>query len=114
MYVECQVGCLEWAAVEQPVRGETTMTFPVQFVPGNYDVFAGLDVDKKSMAVIFTDHQQLRQSLRLPYSAAQLLNYVRKHFAGQRVAFVYEAGPTGFGLHDELVAAILVWSWRLR
>jgi len=33
-----------------------------------------------------------------------LLNYVRKHFAQQRVAFVYEAGPTGFGLHDELVA----------
>jgi transposase len=56
------------------------------------------------MAVIFTDHQQLKQALRLPYSAAQLLSYVRKHFAAQRVAFVYEAGPTGFGLHDELVA----------
>ena len=80
------------------------MTVQTQFVPRNYDVFAGLDVDKKSMAVIFTDHQQLLQSLRLPYSAAQLLSYVRKHFAAQRVAFVYEAGPTGFGLHDELVA----------
>lgn len=80
------------------------MTVATQFVPRNYDVFAGLDVDKKSMAVIFTDHQQLMQSLRLPYSAAQLLSYVRKHFAEQRVAFVYEAGPTGFGLHDELVA----------
>jgi transposase len=33
------------------------------------------------------------------------LNYTRKHFPGQRVAFVYEAGPTGFGLHDELTAA---------
>src|SRR5712671_2030185 len=76
-----------------------------QIVPRNYDVFAGLDVDKKSMAVIFTDHQQLMQSLRLPYSAAQLLNYVRKRFPGQRLAFVYEAGPTGFGLYDELVAA---------
>ena len=80
------------------------MTIQAQFVPRNYDVFAGLDVDKKSMTVIFTDHQQLMQSLRLPYSAAQLLRYVRKHFAEQRVAFVYEAGPTGFGLHDELVA----------
>src|SRR5882762_9115091 len=92
------------AAVEQPVRGETTMTMQTQFVPRHYDVFAGLDVDKKSLAVIFTDHRQLMQSLRLPYSAAQLLRYVRKHFAEQRVAFVYEAGPTGFGLHDELVA----------
>ena len=39
-----------------------------------------------SMAVIFTDHQQLRQSLPLPYSAAQLLSYVGKHFAEQRMA----------------------------
>ena len=81
------------------------MTVPTQFVPRNYDVFAGLDVDKKSMAVIFTDHQQLMQSLRLPYSAEQLLRYVRKRFPEQRVAFVYEAGPTGFGLYDELVGA---------
>jgi transposase len=41
----------------------------------------------------------------MPYSAEHLLNYTRKHFPGQRVAFVYEAGPTGFGLHDDLVAA---------
>lgn len=81
------------------------MTVPAQFVPRNYDVFAGLDVDKKSLAVIFTDHEQLMQSLRLPYSAEQLLRYVRKRFPEQRVAFVYEAGPTGFGLHDELVGA---------
>jgi transposase len=81
------------------------MTASTQFAPRNYDVFAGLDVDKKSMAVIFTDHQQLMQSLRLPYSAAQLLNYVRKRFPEQRIAFAYEAGPTGFGLHDELVAS---------
>jgi len=80
------------------------MTVSTPFVPRNYDVFAGLDVDKKSMAVSFTDHDQLKQALRLPYSAELLLNYVRKHFAEQRVAFVYEAGPTGFGLHDELVA----------
>jgi transposase len=39
----------------------------------------------------------------MAYDAKPLLNYVRKHFAGQRVAFAYEAGPTGFGLHDELV-----------
>lgn len=80
------------------------MTIQTQFIPRNYDLFAGLDVDKKSMAVSFTDHEQLKQALRLPYSAAVLLNYVSKHFPGQRVAFAYEAGPTGFGLHDALVA----------
>jgi transposase len=84
------------------------MTQPRQissFIPRNYDIFGGLDVDKKSIAVTFTDHGTMRKSLKLPYSASQLLNYTRKHFPGQRVAFVYEAGPTGFGLYDELTAA---------
>lgn len=74
------------------------------FVPRDYDIFAGLDVDKRSIAMTFSDHQSLLRSLRLPYSSEQLLNYVQKHFPGQRVAFVYEAGPTGFGLYDDLMA----------
>jgi transposase len=75
------------------------------FIPRDYDVFGGLDVDKKSIAVTFTDHGIMQNSFKLPYSASQLLSYTRKHFPGQRVAFVYEAGPTGFGLHDELKEA---------
>ena len=71
--------------------------------PRDYDVFAGVDVDKRSMSVVFTDHADSMRSLRMANSATPLLNYVRKHYAGQRVAFAYEAGPTGFGLHDELV-----------
>jgi transposase len=82
------------------------MTIQVSnFIPRDYDVFSGLDVDKASFAVTFTDHEKLLKSLRMPYSSEHLLNYTRKHFPGQRVAFVYEAGPTGFGLHDDLVAA---------
>ncbi|HYN25598.1 MAG TPA: hypothetical protein VES69_11205, partial [Pyrinomonadaceae bacterium] len=75
------------------------------FIPRDYEIFSGLDVDKSSIAVTFTDHTQLLRSLRLPYSSEQLLNYVRKHFPQQRVAFVYEAGPTGFGLYDDITAA---------
>ncbi len=74
------------------------------FRPRDYNVFGGLDVDHHSIAATFTDHDGLMQSLRLLYSAWQLLNYVRKHYPEQRLAFVYEAGPTGFGLYDELVA----------
>jgi transposase len=83
------------------------MTRPSQvsrFIPSDYDIFAGLDVDKRNIAMTFSDHKTLIKSLRLPYSSGQLVNYVRKHFPGQRVAFVYEAGPTGFGLHDDLTA----------
>lgn len=75
------------------------------FNPGHFDIFAGLDVDKRRMTTTFSDHQgTLFRSLSFPYSSQQLLNYVRKHFPDQRVAFVYEAGPTGFGLYDDLVA----------
>jgi len=38
------------------------------FIPRDYDVFAGLDVDKRSIAVTFTDHQGLVKSLRMPYN----------------------------------------------
>ena len=79
------------------MRGKT-------FIPQNYDVFAGLDVDKRSISVTFTDHQGLSRSMRIPYNVEHLLNYVGKHFAGQKVAFAYEAGPTGYGLYDGLVA----------
>lgn len=73
------------------------------FIPFEHEVFAGLDVDKRSMSVVFTDHQGTMRALRMANSVTPLLNYVRKHFPERRVAFAYEAGPTGFGLHDELV-----------
>lgn len=74
------------------------------FVPRDYDVFAGLDVDKKSISATFSDHQGLIKSMRMPYSAKYLVNHVRKNYGDKKVAFVYEAGPTGYGLYDDLVA----------
>jgi len=74
------------------------------FIPRDYDVFAGLDVDKRSISVTFTDHQGFLKSLRMPYSVGQLLSHVRKHFPDKKVAFAYEAGPTGYGLYDGLEA----------
>jgi hypothetical protein len=79
------------------MRGKT-------FIPQDYDVFAGLDVDKRSLSVTFPNHQGFIRSLRLPYSVEQLLSHGRKHFGDQKVAFAYEAGPTGSGLDDGLVA----------
>jgi transposase len=76
-----------------------------KFIARDYDIFIGVDVDKKKMAITCTDHGTLQRSLSMSHNASQLLNYTRKHFPGQRVAFVYEAGPTGFGLYDELTAA---------
>jgi transposase len=89
-----------------PILEETAMTVQQQdfkIDPREYDIFAGLDVDKRRMTTTFTDHGTLSRSLSFPYSSQQLLNYVGKHFRGQKVAFVYEAGPTGFGLYDDLI-----------
>ena len=57
-----------------------------------------------SISVTFTDRDRFLKSLRMPYSAEHLLNHVRKHFPNKKVAFVYEAGPTGYGLYDGIVA----------
>ena len=75
------------------------------FVPRDYDVFLGLDVDKVNLAATVVDHQMLMRSFKMPCRADHLLAYTRKHFPGKKVAFAYEAGPTGFGLYDDLTAA---------
>ena len=72
------------------------------FVPREFDIFGGLDVDKKSIAITFMSHQGILQSFSMPHRAEHLLSYVSKHFEGKKVAFAYEAGPTGWGLYDRL------------
>jgi len=70
------------------MKGET-------FKPTDYDVFAGLDVDKRSISVTFTNHQGFIRSLRMPYSVEHLVNHVRKHFADQKVAFALRGWTDG-------------------
>lgn len=83
----------------------TNLNSTTVFNPSHYQVLVGLDVDKRSISATFSESDRLMKGLRLPYSSAQLLNYVDKHYPQQRIAFVYEAGPTGFKLYDELTAA---------
>jgi transposase len=74
------------------------------FTPRVYDIFCGMDVAKQSISVTFTDHKQMVKSIHIPYDAGHLLNYIGRHFPDQKVLFAYEAGPTGYGLHDRLAA----------
>lgn len=71
----------------------------------DYDIFCGMDVDKKSVSVTFASHRQILSTFKVPSEPRNIINYARKQFANQRIAFVYEAGPTGYGMHDELEAA---------
>jgi len=81
----------------------STSTRKIQ--PQDYDVFLGLDVDKQKIVLTQLDQMGIEKVLSMPYDSKILLGYVRNHLGGKRVAFVYEAGPTGFGLHDDILAA---------
>lgn len=73
-----------------------------KFIPQDYDVFCGIDVDKKKMLVTFTDHQVQIKSIQMPGNPNTLIHYTSKQFPNKRIAFAYEAGPTGYGLYDAL------------
>jgi transposase len=73
--------------------------------PLEFDLFCGMDVDKKSISVTFVSHEGFVKSFTIPYDSSNLVAYVRRRYPDNGIAFVYEAGPTGFGLYDDLVAA---------
>jgi hypothetical protein len=50
------------------------------FSPMAYDIFAGLDVDKRSIAVTFTNPQGFIRSVGMPYKVDHVVNDVRNHF----------------------------------
>ena len=75
------------------------------YCPTDFDIFLGMDVDKKSIDFTCSDSQKLLRSVHIPNHSEPLVRYVQKHFPNQRVLFAYEAGPTGYGLYDGLRAA---------
>ena len=70
----------------------------------DYDVFVGIDVDKKSFAVTVKDRQGAELSKKMPADPVHLENYLKKRFTGQKAICAYEAGPTGYHLYDYLKA----------
>ncbi len=73
-----------------------------EYSTGEYDIFVGIDVDKKSFAFTIKDHGVMEKSKKIPASPEQLYNHIRKTYAGKKVICAYESGPTGFWLYDYL------------
>ena len=71
--------------------------------PSEYDIFIGVDVDSKSYATTYRDHDNQGRSLKMPADPLNLRSYFKKRFPNKRLLFAYEAGPTGYDLHDHLV-----------
>lgn len=73
------------------------------YLPNNYDVFIGIDVDKRSFSFTAQDHGIMSRSKKIPSSPEQMYNYIRNNFSDRRVLCAYEAGPTGYNLYDYLI-----------
>lgn len=74
------------------------------YSPNDYDLFIGLDVDKNSFSFTIQDHNTMNKAKTIPSQPEQFYNYVKNRFADKKVLFAYEAGPTGYHLHDYLFA----------
>lgn len=72
--------------------------------PSEFDIFIGIDVDSKSYATSYCDHDMQGRSLKMPANPLNLHTYFKKRFPDKRLLFAYEAGPTGYDLHDHLVS----------
>ncbi|MBL7157732.1 MAG: transposase, partial [Candidatus Omnitrophica bacterium] len=72
------------------------------YIPKDFDVFIGLDVDKKSYVLNVRERDAMNHPKIMPASPGILFNYITKHLKDKRVICAYEAGPTGFGLYDYL------------
>jgi transposase len=68
----------------------------------DYETFIGLDVDKSSFSFTVKDKLQTKKSKKMPSNPEHLYNYINNHFDYKKVICAYEAGPTGFHLHDYL------------
>jgi transposase len=72
------------------------------YLPKDYDLFVGLDVDKNSFSFTIKDQHCLNISKKMPSDPEQFHHYMKKHFPQKRILYAYEAGPTGYHLHDYL------------
>jgi transposase len=73
------------------------------YAPELYDVYIGNDVDQKSFVLNIRERYRQVMTKTIPADPQQLYNFARHQFPGRRIVIGYEAGPTGFGLHDYLI-----------
>jgi transposase len=75
---------------------------PFSYSVKDYDTFIGIDTDKKSYVFSVGDDNSMSRAKKIPAKPEHLGNYIQNNFKGKRVVCGYEAGPTGFYLHDYL------------
>jgi transposase len=106
-YAECEMKKVASGASIKENTRRPLMFIQQQYFrikPLEFDLFCGMDVDKRSISVTFVSHDGFVRSMKIPHDSGNLIQYVRRRFPDKRIAFIYEAGPTGFGLYDDLTS----------
>lgn len=75
---------------------------PLSYSAKDYDIFIGIDTDKKSYVFSVGDYNVMSRAKKIPSNPEHLHNYIQKNYKDKKVICAYEAGPTGFHLHDYL------------
>jgi len=65
-------------------------------------IYIGLDVHKKSWSVCILSEDFEHKTFTQPPEVDKLVSYLGRHFVGARYHSVYEAGYSGFWIHDQL------------
>mgnify|MGYP001615439922 CR=1 FL=1 len=74
------------------------------YLSKDYDTFIGIDTDKNSFSFTIRDRNTMIKSAKIPANPDILYNYIKKNLDPKRTICAYEAGPTGFYLHDYLTS----------
>ncbi len=64
--------------------------------------FLGLDVHKRSFHVTIRSNGIVLKSFSMDPEPCQLIGYMHKHYPGGLYYSVYEAGFSGFWIHEQL------------
>lgn len=73
--------------------------------PRDYDLFIGMDTDKRTISNTILDQGAYMKTVTMSQDPVGIVRYMKQYYPNKRLAFAYEAGPTGYGLHDEIVKA---------
>lgn len=65
-------------------------------------IYVGMDIHKKSWSISILTDQFEHKTFTQPPEVGTLVNYLRRNFPGASYKSVYEAGYSGFWIHDRL------------